>query len=78
MSEFEKINASAKVQMSERRKIALKRTIVVMSKVLLALAALFGLTAIGFISKTFLAILIVSTLCVGAFNAGYIYRDIKF
>ena len=78
MSEFEKINAKVKVQMSERRKIALKRTIAVLSKVLLTLAALFGLTAVGFISKTFLAILIVSTLCVGAFNAGYIYRDIKF
>ena len=78
MSEFEKINARAKVQMSARRKNAIKGIIVVLVKVLLTLAVFIGLTAIGFISKTFLVILMISTVCVGAFQMGYIWRDIKF
>lgn len=78
MSELERINAGAKAQMSVRRKEAIKRVILELAKVLLAIAAFVGLEAIGFISAMFLVILVAITICVGAFKVGYICRDIKF
>lgn len=78
MSEYEKINAGAKLAMSARRKKAIKRVIFVLVSVLVALAALVGLKAIGFISAEFLVILVAITVCTGAFKTGYIWRDIKF
>lgn len=78
MSELERINVNAKVQMSARRKEAIKRVILELAKVLLAIAAFVGLEAIGFISTMFLVILVAITICVGAFKVGYICRDIKF
>lgn len=78
MSEFEKINASAKTQMTARRHEAIKRIVVVLLKVLLALGVVIGLKAIGFISGTFMVILTAVAVCVGAFKLGYISRDIKY
>lgn len=78
MSDYEKINAGVKLSVSARRKEAIKRVIGVLGLVLVALAALVGLEAIGFISTTFLVILVAITICVGAFKTGYIWRDIKF
>lgn len=78
MSDYEKINANVKVQMSARRKEAIKRIVLVLLCVLLAIAAWIGLEAIGFISTMFLVILVAITVCIGAFKTGYIWRDIKF
>ena len=78
MSDFEKINSNVKVQMSARRKDATKRIVVVLLKLLLALGAIVGLNAIGFISNMFMVILVAVAVCVGAFKTGYIWRDIKF
>lgn len=78
MSDYEKINAAVKTNVVERRNLAIKQIIVVLIKVLLALGALIGLKAIGFISGTFMVILMAVAICVGTFKAGYISRDIKF
>lgn len=78
MSEYEKINAGVKQSMSTRRTEAIKRIVLELVKVLLAIAACIGLKAIGFISAMFLVILVAIIVCVGAFKSGYICRDIKF
>lgn len=78
MSDYEKINAAVKTNVVERRNLAIKQIIVVLIKVLLAYGALTGLEAIGFISETFMVILMAVAICVGTFKAGYICRDIKF
>ena len=78
MSEFEKINVKVKEQKSARRHEAIKRIVVVLLKLLLALGAVFGLKAIGFISGTFAVILADVAVCVCAFNTGYIWREIQF
>lgn len=78
MSEYEKINAGVKLSMAARRKEAIKRVIFVLVSALVALVALVGLKAIGFISTEFLVILVAITICTGAFKTGYIWRDIKF
>ena len=78
MSDYEKINAGVKVQMAARRKTAIKRIIVVLVLVIAALASFIGLKAIGFISFTFMVILVAVTICTGAFKAGYIWRDVKW
>ncbi len=78
MSEYEKINAGVKQSMSARRTEAIKRIVIELVKVLLAIAACIGLKAIGFISAMFLVILVAIIICIGAFKSGYICRDIKF
>lgn len=78
MSYFEKINATVKTNVIERRNEAIKKIIAVLFKVLLVYGALIGLEAIGFISETFMVILMAVAICVGTFKAGYISRDIKF
>ena len=78
MSEYEKINAGVKLSMSSRRTEAIKRIVLELVKVLVAIAACIGLKAIGFISAMFLVILVAIIVCVGAFKSGYICRDIKF
>lgn len=78
MSEYEKINVSAKVQMSARRKDAIKKVFLVAGLALVALAAVVGLEAIGFISMTFAIILAAIAVCAGVFKAGWLWRDIKF
>ena len=78
MSEYEKINVRVKEQVTSRRTEAIKRIIIVMGKLLLALAGFTGLEAIGFISFTFAVILTAISVCVASFNTGWICRDIKF
>ena len=78
MSDYEKINASVKTSVNDRRNEAIKQIIAVLAKVLLALGAFIGLKAIGFISGTFMGILMAVAVCVGAFKTGYISRDIKY
>ena len=78
MSNYEKFNATVKSNVIERRNEAIKQIIAVLLKVLLALGALIGLKVIGFISGTFMVILMAVAICVGTFKAGYISRDIKF
>lgn len=78
MSDYEKINANVKVQLTARRKAAIKRIILVFGLLLVALAAIAGLKVIGFISMTFAIILAAISVCVCAFKTGYIWHDIKF
>lgn len=77
MSEYEKINVRVKEQVVVRRRDAVKRIIVVLVGVLAALGAFIGLRAIGFISATFMVILMAVAICIGAFKTGWICRDIK-
>lgn len=78
MSDYEKINANVKAQVSARRMWAIKKIILVFCLVLAALLAITGLEAIGFINQIFAVILAAITVCVGAFKTGWIWRDIKF
>ena len=78
MSELERINVKVKSQMSNRRHEAIKRIVVVLIKLLLAVCAIVGLKAITFISGTFAVILTAVAVCVGAFQIGYIWRDIQY
>ncbi len=78
MSDYEKINANVKAQMSARRNEAIKRIILVMVTLIVTLGAFIGLKAIGFISSTFMVILSSLAICTAAFKAGWISRDIKF
>ena len=78
MSDYEKINAHAKEQMSARRHEATKRIVVVFLKLLFTMCVVVGLKAIGFISETFAVILTAVAVCVATFQTGYIWRDIKF
>ena len=78
MSDYEKINANIKVQVCARRKVAIKKIALLLGLLLVALGAITGLEAIGFISATFAFILAAIAVCVGAFKTGYIWHDIKF
>ena len=78
MSDYEKINAGVKQSISARRKAAIKRIALVVLGVLLAMAFFVGLKAIGFISLTFMVILMAIAVCIGAFKTGWVCRDIKF
>ena len=78
MSDYEKINANVKANVNDRRHQATKKIVAEIFKVLLAYGALIGLEAIGFISETFMVILMAVAICVGTFKTGYISRDIKF
>lgn len=78
MSDYEKINANVKANIAGRRNEAIKQIIKVLLNVLLALGVIIGLKAIGFISATFMVILMAVAICVGTFKTGYISRDIKY
>ena len=78
MSELERINENMKAQINARRHEAIKRIVKVLLKLLVALCAVAGLKAIGFINGTFAVILMAVAVCVGTFKTGYIWRDIKF
>lgn len=78
MSDYEKINANVKTNVADRRHEAIKRIVVELFKVLLAMAVVIGLNRIGFISVTFMLILMAAAICVGTFKTGYISRDIKY
>lgn len=77
MSEYE-LNSKVKANINAKRHEAIKRIVVVLLKVLLALGAIIGLKAIGFISGTFAVILTAVAVCVCAFKLGNIWNDIKF
>ena len=78
MSDYEKINARVNMNMATRRHEAIKRIVVVLLKVLLAVGAIGFLKLITFISGTFMVILMAVTVCIGTFKIGFIWRDIKF
>jgi uncharacterized membrane protein len=78
MSDYERINANVKTNVTDRRHEAIKRIVAELLKLLFALCAVAGLKAIGFISGTFAVILVAVAVCVGAFKTGYISRDIKY
>lgn len=78
MSYYEKINATVKTNVIDRRNEAIKQIIKVLVKVLLALGVIIVLKAIGFISCTFAVILMAVAVIVGTFKTGYISRDIKY
>lgn len=78
MSDYEKINVNVKANVNGRRNQAIKRIVKVLAKVLLTLGAITGLKAIGFISATFMVILMAVAICGGTFKIGYISRDIKY
>ena len=78
MSDFEKNNDGVKTNVTDRWQEAVWRIVVVLCKVLLALGVFVGLRSIGFISATFLAILVAGAVIIGTFKIGYISRDIKY
>jgi hypothetical protein len=78
MSDYERINMNVKANVNGRRHLAIKRIVKVLVKVLLALCAVVGLKAIGFISAAFMVILMAVAICIGTFKIGYISRDIQF
>lgn len=78
MSDYKNINTNVKVQMSVRRKAAIKKVILVWVVVLAVLAAIAGLEAIGFISTAFATILASITVFGGAFKTGWFWRDVKW
>ena len=78
MSDYERINAKVKANVACRRNKAIKRIVLVLAKVVLFLAAVLGLKAIGFISGSFLVILMCVAIVVGAFKVGFISCEIKF
>ena len=78
MSDYEKINTMVKANLNKTRQEAIKRIVKMLLKLLLAVCVIAGLKAITFISGTFAVILMAVAVCVGAFQIGYIWRDIKF
>lgn len=78
MSEYKAIFANVEKNVNARRHKAIKAVVTVLLKVLLALGVFVGLKAIGFISGTFMVILAAVAVCVGTFNIGYIWKDIKY
>ena len=78
MSDYEAMMIRNAKQRALRRKDALKRLVIQLAFVAAALVAIIGLNHIGFISDLFMAILTVIAICVGAFKAGYIFRDVRW
>lgn len=74
MSEKE-LNARSNANRVARKKAAVKATVIVCLKLLMALGIFVGLKAIGFISMTFMVILALVAVCYGSFNLGRIWRD---
>ena len=78
MSEYEKINTTVKAQVTARRNESVKRIILILVSLLMALAVITGLEAIGFISWVFAVILTAISVCITSFKIGYVWHDIKF
>jgi hypothetical protein len=74
MSEKE-LNAKVNANLAARKKAAVKATVIVCLKLLMALGFFVGLKAIGFISMEFMVILALVAVCYGSFNIGRIWRD---
>ena len=77
MSDYEKINARVKSQREYWRNTAFKRLALLLAKLAIAVLVFVGLQYIGFINLIFMVILISLAVCIGAFKAGWICRDIK-
>ena len=78
MSDYERINMNVKANLNSIRNKAFKGIVNVLVRVVVALGAIAGLKAIGFISASFMVILMAVAICVGTFKIGYISRDIKY
>lgn len=78
MSDYEKINAKVKKNVSANRGAAMKVIVIELVKLLVSLGIVIGLHSIGFINGAFMIILVTGLLLTGAFKAGQISRDIKF
>ena len=78
MSDYGRINANVKSNIADKRHQAIKQIIAVLFKVLLTFGVVIGLKAIGFISESFMVILIAISIVVGAYKVGSISCDIKF
>lgn len=78
MSDYEAMMIRNKQKQVERRKDALRRLAFTLAVVLAVILAIVGLEWIGFISRAFMVILLAATICVGAFKAGYIWRDVRW
>ena len=78
MSDYEKINTNVKVQVTARRNESIKRICLIMVSLLVAMAVITGLEAIGFISWLFAVILTAISVCITSFKIGYAWHDIKF
>lgn len=78
MSDYEKINRKVAEHKIALRKEAFQRLIYLLAMVLTVAAIFVGLYCISFINKPFMVILISLAVCIGAFKAGWICRDIKF
>ena len=78
MSDYEKINAKVKANVSANRGAAVKVIVIELVKLLVSLGIVIGLHSIGFINGAFMIILVTGLLLTGAFKAGQISRDIKF
>ena len=76
MSEKE-LNAKVNANLVARKKAAVKATVIVCLKMLMALGIFFGLKVIGFISLTFMVILAAVAVCKAAFNLGGIWNDVR-
>ena len=78
MSDYEAMMIRNAQKKAERRKDALRRLVITMAVVLAVILGFVGLEWIGFISRAFMVILLAATVCVGAFKAGYIWRDVRW
>ena len=78
MSDYEKINAKVKANVSANRGAAVKVIVIELVKLLFSLSIVIGLHSIGFINGAFMIILVTGLLLTGAFKAGQISRDIKY
>lgn len=78
MSDYEKINAKVKANVSANRAAAVKVIVIELVKLLASLLIVNGLHSIGFINGAFMTILVAGLLLTGAFKAGQISRDIKY
>lgn len=78
MSDYEKINAKVRENVSANRGAAVKVIVIELVKLLVSLGIVIGLHSIGFINGAFMIILVTGLLLTGAFKAGQISRDIKF
>ena len=78
MSDYEAMMIRNKQKKVERRKDALRRLVFTLAVVLAVILGFVGLKLIGFISRAFMVILLAATICVGAFKAGYIWRDVRW
>ena len=77
MSDYEMLNQRVAAKKAARRRDTFRRLAFSLVIVLAVLLALLGLEYIGFISGCFLVILMIITICSGAFHAGRIWNSYR-